>query len=109
MNMHLNKNNFEFVQFLQEPFPFYKFFFSLEILWDELMSDSSYIGHLLSSMVNRLAEVFPMVAAWRTNSILILCIIILCVKLDFSFLRLLQSCRISLYVYTEYNYYFAPP
>ena len=33
------------------------YFFALKILWDELMPDSSYIGHLLSSMVDRLAEV----------------------------------------------------
>ena len=44
------------MQILQEPL-FYKLFFALEILWDELMSDSSYIDHLQSSMVDRLAEV----------------------------------------------------
>ena len=38
-------------------FYFYILLFVLEILWDELMSDYSYIGHLLSSMVDRLAEV----------------------------------------------------
>ena len=32
-------------------------FSALEILWEELMSDSSYISHLLSSMLDRLAEV----------------------------------------------------
>ena len=33
------------------------FFSNLEILWEELMSDSSYIDHLLTSMLDRLAEV----------------------------------------------------
>ena len=50
------KINFEFVQFFQEPSLFINFF-ALEILWDELMSDSSDIGHLLSSRVAKLAEV----------------------------------------------------
>ena len=42
------------MQFLQEPSLFIN---SFEILWDELMPDSSYIDHLLSLMVDRLAEV----------------------------------------------------
>ena len=45
------------MQFFQDCTNLYKLLFALEILWDELMSDSSYTGHLLSSMVDRLAEV----------------------------------------------------
>ena len=63
------------------------------------MSDYSYIGHLLSSMVDRLAEVISngdgVARKFLTDSVHNYSVR----KLDSSFLRLLQSCRISLYVY----------
>ena len=49
MKLHFNK------KIILKNLLFYKLLFALEILWDESMSDSSYIGHLLSSLVDRLA------------------------------------------------------
>ena len=73
MKMHFNKNEFWISAISSRTFSsFYKLFVALEILWDELMSDTSYIGHLLS-MVDRLTEVISnggyMAHQFQTDSV----------------------------------------